>query len=934
MLAQLNAPMASSRAAVSHVQVPPPSHAVAIPGGASVEPQPQPPAAFAPDFSAASGGPPITSGVWTALNNSPPLFASAGTFLLTDGRVLMEDAELTNVAWWTLTPDITGSYINGTWTKVASPGPCPNGQNSGSTTYAPLYYASAVLPDGRFVMVGGEYDYNYTYYNGTGEVWTDQGAIYDPVANTWTCIAAPQGWNQIGDAQSVVLDNGTFMIADPLSNAVATLNTSTNPPTFNAPFTPGGKTADPYNDEEGWILLPNGTVFTSEIYNSSDATETASLAYNPSTDTWGSAGVAPDPLVLISKGSVTYDEIGPAMLRPDGTVFATGATGFNDVYDTLTSAWASGPSLPTFTGTYSSGSCNTVGVTEQLAMADAPAALLPDGNVLIAAGAVDSSSACEWVPPSEFFEFDGTNLTQVASSAYSSDVPSYVGRLMVLPTGQVMYNNTYNYIELYTPSGTPNASWAPTIATSPSSVNAGGTNYEITGTQFNGLSQASTYGDDYQAATNYPLVRITNGTTGHVFYARTHNHSTMAVATGSATVSTEFDVPAAIEGGASTLEVVANGIASSPVAVNVIAPTATPTASATATATATASATASATLTATSTATVARTATPTATQTATPTATATQTSTAKATATTTDTVSATQTATATSTATRTATGTQTATATASATSTTTPTATQTATATATATSTATATMTATNTSTPTATQTATATATLTATGTPTSTASRTATPAATSTSTHTATTTATATATATSTSTVTATSTATTTTTATATPTATLTVTATQTATATATQTATATSTVAATPTATSTVTPTATPTVTPTATPTATATPVGTLSFKPASVNFGDKTTVGKSKTEKVTIKNISSKRSKISVTISGESISPSGPFAVKTQCMKTLAPGKSCKVSLTFTPSDTIEDAAELTINDTASGAPHSVELTGTGK
>ena len=48
----------------------------------------------------------------------------------------------------------------------------------------------------------------------------------------------------------------------------------------------------------------------------------------------------------------------------------------------------------------------------------------------------------------------------------------------------------------------------------------------------------------FRFATNYPLVRITNNSTHHVFYARTHDHSTMGVATGSATVSTNFDVPA------------------------------------------------------------------------------------------------------------------------------------------------------------------------------------------------------------------------------------------------------------------------------------------------------------------------------------------------------------------------------------------------------
>jgi hypothetical protein len=77
------------------------------------------------------------------------------------------------------------------------------------------------------------------------------------------------------------------------------------------------------------------------------------------------------------------------------------------------------------------------------------------------------------------------------------------------------------------------------------------------------------YGDDAQMATNYPLVRITNGSTGHVFYARTYDHSSMGVATGTTIVSTNFDVPAGMETGASEMVVVANGIPSDPVAVTV-----------------------------------------------------------------------------------------------------------------------------------------------------------------------------------------------------------------------------------------------------------------------------------------------------------------------------------------------------------------------------
>jgi hypothetical protein len=47
-----------------------------------------------------------------------------------------------------------------------------------------------------------------------------------------------------------------------------------------------------------------------------------------------------------------------------------------------------------------------------------------------------------------------------------------------------------------------------------------------------------------------------------VFYARTHDHSTMAIAIGNAIMSTMVDIPANAETGTSRIEVVANGIPS------------------------------------------------------------------------------------------------------------------------------------------------------------------------------------------------------------------------------------------------------------------------------------------------------------------------------------------------------------------------------------
>src|SRR5206468_10892922 len=109
----------------------------------------------------------------------------------------------------------------------------------------------------------------------------------------------------------------------------------------------------------------------------------------------------------------------------------------------------------------------------------------------------------------------------------------------------------------------PDPSWKPAITSVPATLTRG-TTVQISGRQFNGLSIGCDYGDDALCATNYPIVRITNVATGHVFYARTHDHSTMAIATGNAIVSTMVDIPANAETGSSRIEAVANGIASRP----------------------------------------------------------------------------------------------------------------------------------------------------------------------------------------------------------------------------------------------------------------------------------------------------------------------------------------------------------------------------------
>lgn len=459
---------------------------------------------------------------WQPLNHQPT-FPAGAMALLTDGTVLVHQEQSGTGNWYKLTPDNTGSYVNGTWSTAAT---LPAG-------YGPLYFSIAVLTNGRVVIEGGE-------YNNGAQDWTNKGALYDPDANTWTMVTPPAGWTGIGDAPSAVLSNGTYFQANTLTTQAALFDQ--NHQTWTATGT--GK-FDVY-DEEGLTLMPNGNLLDVDAYVfKGDPTGKNYEIYNASTGTWSVAGTTPVQLWDSCGGSF---ELGPAVLRPDGTIFQAGANGcgagHTAIYDTHAGTWTAGPDFP-----------------DSLDIADGPAALEPNGNVLMMASpGVFGTGAV-------FFEWDGSHLNQVAGPPNGPSDSSFYGKMLVLPTGQIMFTDFSSDVEIYTPASGGNPAWKPTLLPPPSPRITRGTPSGIRGTQFNGQSQAGAYGDDYQAATNYPLVRITNRTTHHVFYAKTHSFSTMGVQTGSTVVSTEFDVPGIIETGLSDLQVVANGIASDPIQV-------------------------------------------------------------------------------------------------------------------------------------------------------------------------------------------------------------------------------------------------------------------------------------------------------------------------------------------------------------------------------
>jgi hypothetical protein len=484
-------------------------------------------------------------GSWKALV-SQPNFPADTMLLLTDGSVLCH--EFQSNKWHRLIPDTTGEYDSAA-AKWATAAPLPDNPlipaAKGGPINAPLYFASAVLRDGTVFAAGGEYN------SGIPDADVLAAQVYDPLNDNWKTVSPPVGWTAIGDAPCCVLANGQVLLGSIRDNATALFDPVAG--TFAA-----GPAKGDSSSEESFALLPDNTVLAVQCTNIPNAEK-----FLPGTG-WVPAGATPTILPQACPGFVA--EIGASVLLADGRLFAIGASGNTALYappvdPAQQGTWSAGPTLRDATGT-------------TMFPMDAPAVLLPNGKVLLVGS---PAPPCKYPPPSTFFEYDpDSNIVgQIAAPPVPPlpdgrplGDPCYVLRFLLLPTGQVLLSDNLKFIAVYTPDGAPKQSWQPTITSCPKNLTPGAS-YTLEGQQLNGLSQAVYYGDDATMATNYPLVRLRNQSTGRVWYCRTSGHSTMGVATGTALHATTFAVPAAVDTGATDLVVIANGIASAPLTVNI-----------------------------------------------------------------------------------------------------------------------------------------------------------------------------------------------------------------------------------------------------------------------------------------------------------------------------------------------------------------------------
>ena len=467
------------------------------------------------------------TGTWTAVTNVAPDYCNGGMSLLTDGRVICHTTAGggNGTGWDVLTPDSTGSYINGTWSTITP------------MTYERLFFSSQVLPSGKVYVAGGEY--------GAGGT---EGEVYDPVTNSWTtCLGVPTGWN-IYDGNSELLYNGN-VLEGPQVGANPSYDCLLWSPVTNTYTIAPSAIYD--HDEAQWLKLPDSSVLFIGI-----ATD-YSNRYIPQLGTWILDDTVPGNIF-----DPYGEEAGCAFMLPNKKAIFFGATPFNAFYtptgNTTPGKWTAADSFPMINGTY-------------LGMPDASGDMMVNGHILVAASPIGTSSN-EFNYPCYFLEYDYTTntFTQVKSPIPISGgdsliAASYQTNMINLPDGNVLVSNYQqgfsNQYLVYTPGSGPIAQGKPTIN---SIIGDSCPNYRITGKMFNGFCEGSAYGDDWQMETNYPLVRLTNGT--HVYYAKTSNWNRIgAVATDSLEDTATFQLPPNLPTGTYSLVVVVNGFASNPV---------------------------------------------------------------------------------------------------------------------------------------------------------------------------------------------------------------------------------------------------------------------------------------------------------------------------------------------------------------------------------
>ncbi len=534
--------------------------------------------------------PPLSN--WTALKNLPKdsagnLFSAGTMLLLPDGSVLVNGPANANQPqeWLRLIPDNTGHYVNGYWTSVPN-SICPH-----------YFYASQMMSNGKLFIAGGEYP-------GPGKECTGlvDTEIYDPSvlpAGSWTAANPPTSLinpNATGDnmpsGQAQWCPSGTKqgfldMISETLPNGGVLMapvcpkncgDTLVYSPTTgwwpNAiPLAnTGGANPSGWScsqQEDTWVKLQDGSILTADppsppAQSGNPQTPQTSERFFPSQTQPPGQWTSQAPLLFALYNSEfgwsVGGETGPAFLLPTGNAVFIGGSPVMGIYGPVANAWSQRPIAPNGPATGAA----------PLGGFDSPGAITVNGRILLALGF--AATPYDWTPsPTFFYEYDPTQFTytEVLGPSYPGLVPGSPGAppsiwtdcgtstMLDLPDGTVLMAGGCNSSQLfvYTPMGSPLQLGQPQVQSVSAVGSSCSTCYLLTGTGLNGISEGASFGDDAQMATDFPIVKLTDGS-GIVAYARTYNWSSTSIAPG-ALGNTNFQIPAGF--GPCDLQEIGNG---------------------------------------------------------------------------------------------------------------------------------------------------------------------------------------------------------------------------------------------------------------------------------------------------------------------------------------------------------------------------------------
>ena len=326
----------------------------------------------------------------------------------------------------------------------------------------------------------------------------------------------------------------------------------------------GTKVYPDQSDEEGWTRISEGTIVNYDLFQSIATNGSYAEKFNPKTGTWTgispSDGSAKGTIPQLSSVNLGY-ELGPSLRLQDGRVLEIGATQHNATYNPATNTWAAAPdTIGTLNGIPSpfgaddapgailpdghvifAADAGASGFTSSGSITTGSAVItnipstailqvgwsvsgngIPGGAYIVSldsshkvsisspATATTHKDAISWggtfSSPTELFDFDpSTNkIVQVTSALPDGNLfyqGSYPTRMLVLPTGQLLFSDGGSQLWVYTSPGGPNPRLRPVVR---EVRYLGEGKFRLSGSQLDGQSAGAAYGDDDQMDSNYP----------------------------------------------------------------------------------------------------------------------------------------------------------------------------------------------------------------------------------------------------------------------------------------------------------------------------------------------------------------------------------------------------------------------------------------------